>query len=61
MLERGKFYCNAAIATALAVSDENQINSNSEITKLSLHPSNERFAYNNLYAIPRADLHEIEW
>ncbi|XP_031369839.1 uncharacterized protein LOC102679713 isoform X1 [Apis dorsata] len=61
MLERGKFYCNAAIATALAVSDENQINSDSEITKLSLHPSNERFAYNNLYAIPRADLHEIEW
>lgn len=63
MLERGKFYSNAAIATALAVSDENQINSDSETTKLSLYLSNERFAcnLNNLYAIPRTDLHEIEW
>ncbi|XP_061943451.1 uncharacterized protein LOC108003273 isoform X3 [Apis cerana] len=63
MLERGKFYSSAAIATTLAVSDENQINSDSETTKLSLHSSNERFTCNldNLYAIPRADLHEIEW
>lgn len=63
MLERGKFYSSAAIATTLAVSDENQINSDSKTTKLSLHSSNERFTCNldNLYAIPRADLHEIEW
>ncbi|KAK9308224.1 hypothetical protein QLX08_001699 [Tetragonisca angustula] len=63
MPERGKFCSSAAIATALAVSGGNQTNSDSETTKLSLYAPNERFTCNsdNLYAVPRIDLHEIEW
>ncbi|KOC68320.1 hypothetical protein WH47_03478, partial [Habropoda laboriosa] len=63
MLEREKFCSSAAIATALAVSGENQTNPDSEGTKLSLHLPNERYTCNpdNLYAVPRIDLHEIEW
>ncbi|XP_033360434.1 uncharacterized protein LOC117239162 [Bombus vosnesenskii] len=63
MLERGKFCSSAAIATALAVSGGNQTSSDSETTKLSLYAANERFTCNpdNLYAVPRIGLHEIEW
>ncbi|CAK9800078.1 hypothetical protein ANTPLA_LOCUS2222 [Anthophora plagiata] len=63
MLEREKFGSSAAIATALAVSGENQTNPDSEGTKLSLYLPNERYTCNpdNLYAVPRIDLHEIEW
>ncbi|XP_076751146.1 uncharacterized protein LOC143423593 isoform X1 [Xylocopa sonorina] len=53
----------AAVATALAVSDGNHPNPDSEITKLSSQLPNDRYAYNadNLYAVPRIDLHDIEW
>lgn len=63
MPERGKFCSSATIATTLAVSGGNQTSSDSETTKLSLYAPNERFTCNsdNLYAVPRIDLHEIEW
>lgn len=64
MLERGKFCSSAAIATALAVSAGNQNGSpDGDGIKLALHLPNERYACNpdNLYAVPRTDLHEAEW
>ncbi|XP_076668420.1 uncharacterized protein LOC143368987 isoform X3 [Andrena cerasifolii] len=64
MLERGKFCSSAAIATALAVSAGNQNSSpDGDGIKLALHLPNERYACNpdNLYAVPRTDLHEAEW
>ncbi|XP_012141636.1 uncharacterized protein LOC100882808 isoform X2 [Megachile rotundata] len=63
MLESGKFCSSAAIATALTVSGGNQISLNDNGAKLPLHLSNERYTCNpdNLYAVPRTDLHETEW
>ena len=61
MLESGKFCSSAAIATALTVSAGNQTSFNDDGAKLTL--PNVRYACNtdNLYAVPRTDLHETEW
>lgn len=63
MLESEKFCSSAAIATALTVSAGNQTSFNDECAKLPLHTLNERYACNpdNLYAVPRTDLHDTEW